>query len=61
VQEVFLLQMFRREEVSKECDVYSYSILLWEIITHKVPFSDEGPFMIPALVISGKVWCRVPV
>ena len=50
--------MMKRQEVSKECDVYSYSILLWEIITHKLPFSDVIPLMLPMAVVEGKVQCR---
>lgn len=50
--------MMQRQEVSKECDVYSYSILLWEIITHKLPFSDVIPLTLPMAVIEGKVQCR---
>ncbi len=29
----------RGEEVSSSWDVYSYGILVWELVTHKIPFS----------------------
>ena len=36
------IQMVRREEVSNACDVYSYGVLLREIITHEMPAVNMG-------------------
>jgi len=47
--------MVRREPVSKAADVYSYGILLWEIITQKVPFSDVNSYEVPAKIAAGEV------
>jgi len=47
--------MLEREEVSKSCDVYSYGILLWAIITHKVPFEDVLYYLVPPKVLEGEV------
>ena len=47
--------MVRREPVSKAADVYSYGILLWEIITQKVPFSWVNSYEVPAKVAAGEV------
>jgi len=47
--------MVRREPVSKVADVYSYGILLWEIITQKVPFSDVNSYEVPAKIAAGEV------
>jgi len=47
--------MLRREKVSKLCDVYSYGVLLFEIATQQLPFSDVLPIMVPSMIIEGKV------
>ena len=47
--------MVRRESVSKSCDVYSYGIVLWEIITLQVPFSDVKDYEIPMKVAANEV------
>ena len=50
-----LFQVMDNEPVTKQSDVYSYGILLWELMTHKVPFSDlSGPAVI-SKVLEGKV------
>lgn len=49
------LKMMRREPVSKSCDVYSYGVLMWEIVTQKKPFSDVMGYLIPMKVAAGEV------
>ena len=48
-------QVFKGTPVSKLCDVYSYGILLWEIVTYQQPFADCIPFLVPLKVMDGKV------
>ena len=49
-------QMMQREPVSKLCDVYSYGIFLWELLTQQQPFADVFPsFMVMPKVLAGEV------
>ena len=36
----FLLKVLQNKPISKQCDVYSYAIVVWELLTHKIPFED---------------------
>ena len=36
-------------------DVYSYGVLLWELVTHKQPFGDDNIFLIPQRVLNNEV------
>ena len=48
--------MMQRDPVSKLCDVYSYGIFVWELVTWKQPFSDVfPPFMVMTKVAAGEV------
>ena len=51
-----LFQMMQKEPVSKLCDVYSYGIFLWELLTQQQPFADVFPsFMVMTKVLAGEV------
>ena len=53
--ETSLFQVIRREPVSKSCDVYSYGIFAWEIVTKKKPFSGVKEYELPMKVAAGEV------
>ena len=33
-------KVLENKPISKQCDVYSYGIVVWELLTHKIPFED---------------------
>jgi len=39
---------------SEKADVYSYGMILWELLTREMPFDDTETFTIPVLVTKGK-------
>jgi len=39
---------------TEKADVYSYGVILWELLVRKMPFEDEEAFTIPLLVAKGK-------
>ena len=41
--------------VSKKTDVYSYAILLWELVSFEPPFKGELRVDIPSMVSDGEV------
>ena len=49
---MYFSQMLRRKPVSKACDVYSFGIILWELLTRKA-FSDISPTFVPSKVDTG--------
>ena len=51
----FFPQILRGDAVSKSCDVYSYGVLLFEIVTEKVPFQGVHNALIPSKTVDGQV------
>jgi len=50
--------MMKRDPVSKACDVYSYGILCWELLSQQKPFSHVNPqYMVLFEVLKGEVGC----
>jgi len=47
--------MIRKDPTSKACDVYSFGIFLWEILTRKEPFPDVIQFALLQKVLDGMV------
>ena len=37
---LFYAKVLDNKPISKQCDVYSYGIVVWELLTHKIPFED---------------------
>ena len=54
--------MIQEAPYSKRCDLFSYGILLWELVTHKVPFEELGgvSYNIQVAIVDGKVcYCAI--
>ena len=60
-------QVIKAKTYSEKCDLFSYGTLLWELVTHEVPFEDlHGvPFQIQVAIVKGNVcyalyYCTLP-
>ena len=47
--------MIKGEDISISCDVYSYGMVLFEILTLQLPFEDVGHYMVAGEVVKGVV------
>jgi len=47
-------EVFKSQKVSESADVYSFAMVLWELITRQDPWNGVAPWEIPDLVMSGK-------
>ncbi|CAG8723006.1 758_t:CDS:2, partial [Funneliformis caledonium] len=47
-------EKFREEEYTKASEIYSFSLILWEIINHKLPFHTVDPKDIKIKVLNGE-------
>ena len=48
-------QVINAKAYSKRCDLFSYGIVLWELVTHKAPFEGIGTLDILNAIVAGKV------
>jgi len=47
-------EVFGQKKYNEKCDVYSFGIILWELLSRKIPFSHMNSFAIPMGVIKGE-------
>ena len=40
-----------KSPLSQACDVYSFGIVVWEILTHKLPFEGVVDGLVPAEIL----------
>ena len=41
------MQVIDSQKFSKGADVYSFGIILWELLTWEVPWEEQNPFQVP--------------
>eukprot|EP01126_Amoeba_proteus_P044003 TRINITY_DN4868_c0_g1_i1.p1 TRINITY_DN4868_c0_g1~~TRINITY_DN4868_c0_g1_i1.p1 ORF type:complete len:432 (+),score=70.88 TRINITY_DN4868_c0_g1_i1:614-1909(+) len=47
-------EVFSKKGYSEKADIYSYGIILWELLTRERPYSDVNDFSVPVLVTRGE-------
>ncbi len=47
-------ELFQKKFYTEKADVYSYGIILWELVSRKIPFSNVESFTIPIMVTRGE-------
>eukprot|EP01130_Rhizamoeba_saxonica_P017804 TRINITY_DN8721_c0_g3_i1.p1 TRINITY_DN8721_c0_g3~~TRINITY_DN8721_c0_g3_i1.p1 ORF type:complete len:577 (+),score=104.17 TRINITY_DN8721_c0_g3_i1:33-1763(+) len=47
-------ELFGKKAYSEKADVYSFGVILWELITRKMPFENVEAFSIPLIVSKGE-------
>ena len=48
----YLYQVIQQLPVTSACDVFSYSVVLWELLTHEVPFKGLEGLQVAWLVVA---------
>lgn len=49
-----VLQAVASQDYSKAADVYSFGIVLWELLTWQIPWGNHNPFQVNKLHIIGR-------
>ena len=48
-------EVAKEEPVNKKCDVFSFSLVVWELMEHKIPFHDaRNDLMASIAIMDGK-------
>eukprot|EP01125_Pyxidicula_operculata_P000434 TRINITY_DN10466_c0_g1_i1.p1 TRINITY_DN10466_c0_g1~~TRINITY_DN10466_c0_g1_i1.p1 ORF type:complete len:697 (+),score=155.01 TRINITY_DN10466_c0_g1_i1:34-2124(+) len=47
-------EVFLKKSYSEKADVYSFGIIMWELLTRRIPFEDVESFSIPLVVTKGE-------
>jgi len=48
-------QVIEEKKASISCDIFSYGVVLWELLTHLKPFDGFGHFQVAMKIVNGEV------
>ena len=51
------VQIVLEKPSNNKCDVFSYAMVLWEIVHYLEPFDGEPSILVPSMIVTGKVKC----
>jgi serine/threonine protein kinase len=51
-------EFLRGEPSNEKCDVYSFGVILWELLTMQQPWSGLGPAQVTFHLLTLFSWCR---
>ena len=50
-----IIQVIEEKKASISCDIFSYGVVLWELLTHLKPFDGFGHFQVATKIVNGEV------
>lgn len=53
-------EMIRRKPYGRKVDVYSFGLILWELVAGKIPYEDMTPIQAAYAVVNKVICCSVP-
>ena len=55
-----VVQVIQQQPVTAACDVFSYSVVLWELLTHEVPYKGLEGLQVAWLVVAKEQRLTIP-
>jgi len=46
-------EILEGEDITPECALYSFGMILWEILTRKVPYENDHPIKVVTKILAG--------
>ena len=57
---ITLHQVIQQQPVTAACDVFSYGVVLWELLTHEVPYKGVEGLQVAWLVVAKEQRLTIP-